>query len=226
MVNRTGKTSMKKLVIIIPILLVMTGCVPQGWVMTTSSNKTVVGTHIKVTFPNGWMQTKLPIEGLVRNKKKKIIPMETLSASRDGAGIQYIVAIKRISKFAFPSLEKHSSRNMLPSEAADLYVADLRKQIGLERLRVIKNTPAVVGRKRGFHIVSRYRNEDGLREMIDTYGFVDKTGIYLITYRGPYLYYYKRDRLAFRRSVRSFRKLKTATNTMKATGMASMFMAK
>lgn len=217
---------MKRLAIMIPVLLVMTGCVPQGWVMTDSSNKTVVGKHIKVTFPKGWMQTKLPIDDIVRNKKKKIIPMETLSASRDGAGIQSISAVKRISKFAFPSLEKHSRRNMLPSEAADLYVADLRKQKGLERLKVRINKPAVVGRKRGFRVVSHYKNEDGLREVIETYGFVDRTGIYLITYRGPYLYYYKRDRLAFRRAVRSFRKLKTATNTMEAKGIASMFMAK
>lgn len=217
---------MKKLAIMIPVLLVMTGCVPQGWVMTDNSNRTVAGTHIKVTFPKGWMQSKMPVDGFVRNKKKKIVPMEVLSASRDGTGIQSISAVKRISKFAFPSLNKKSSRNMLPSEAADLYVADLRKQKGLERLRVISNTPAIVSRKRGFRVYSRYKNNDGLREVIETYGFVDRTGIYLITYRGPYLYYYKRDRLAFRRSVRSFRKLKTATDTMKVTGMASMFMAK
>ncbi len=216
---------MRKLLMIIPVLLVMTGCVQQGWVMTDSKNGTVVGQNIKVTFPKGWMQTKLPVSVLY-NKKKKIIPMETLSASRDGVGVHTIIAAKRYIKFAFPSLEKKSNSRMLSSEVADLYVSDLRKQKGLERLKVSVNKPAVVGKKRGFRVVSYYKNDDGLRIMIDTYGFVDKTGFYLITYTGPYLHYYKRDAAAFRRTVRSFRKLKTATGTASTKGLAGMFMAK
>lgn len=204
----------------------MTGCVQQGWMMTDESNSTVVGKHIQVTFPKGWMQTKWPTNDIIYNNKKKIIPMETLSASRDGMGIHSIVAYKRFHKYAFPSIEKKSGANMLPSEAADLYVADLRKQKGLERLKVSINKPAVIGRKRGFRVASHYKNEDGLRIVIDTYGFVDKTGFYFITYRGPYLYYYKRDNAAFRRSVRFFRRTKEASDEMPKMGLAGMFVAK
>lgn len=217
---------MKKLLIILPVLMVMTGCAPQGWVMTDAKNRTVVGKHIQVTFPKGWMQTKLPTGALIYNKKKKIIPMETISASRDGLGIQSIVAAKRFNKFAFPSIEKKLNPNMLSSELADLYVTDLRKQSGLERLRVLSSKPARIGKKRGFRVIVSYRNEDGLRIVRDAYGFMDKTGFYLITYTGPHLYYYDRDRVAFARTAQSFHRLKNATGEVPNMGLAGMFMAK
>ncbi|MGW8248672.1 MAG: hypothetical protein ACWGOV_11255 [Acidiferrobacterales bacterium] len=216
---------MRKLLFTIPFLLLMTGCAPQGWVMTDAKNHTVVGQQIAVTFPNGWMQTKLP-QAMLKNKKGKFIPMETLTASRDGIGLQTITAAKRFNKFAFPSIEKQLRTNMLPSEVADLYVSDLRKQSGLERLKVLSNKPAKIGRKSGFHVVTSYRNDDGLRLILDTYGFADKTGLYLISYTGPYLYYYKRDHKDFVRTAQTFYRLKKATGEVPKMGLAGMFVAK
>lgn len=217
---------MKKLLILLPVLMLATGCVQQGWVLTDSKNRTVVGEHIQVTFPKGWMQTKLPAEAPVYNKKNKVIPMETLSSSREGTGLHSIIAAKRFNKFAFPSIEKNLRPDMLPIEVADLYVSDLRKQKGLERLKVISNKPALVGKKRGFRVVSQFKNGDGLRIVIDTFGFVDDTGFYLITYKGPRLYYYQRDLPAFVASAKSFRRLKNATGEFKASGLAGLFVAK
>lgn len=216
---------MRKLLITIPFIMVMTGCAPQGWVMTDTKNHTVVGEHIAVTFPDGWMQTKLP-QIMLRNKKGKYIPMETLTASRDGTGIQSITAAKRFTKFAFPSIEKKLRTNMLPSELAELYVSDLRKQSGLERLEVLSNKPARIGKKRGFHVVTSYRNDDGLRLVLDTYGFADKTGLYLISYSGPYLYYYRRDHADFVHTAQTFHRLKNATGEVPKMGLAGMFVAK
>jgi len=217
---------MKKIIVTISLLLTVTGCVPQGWVMTDSKNSTVVGENISVTFPVGWMQTKLPQEQPVYNKNKKIIPQEIITATRDGIGIQTISAVKRFNKFAFPSIEKKLSPDMLPSEVADLYVTDLRRQSGLERLRVVSTKPVMIGKKHGFRSVVTYKNKDGLRIMRDTYGFVDNTGLYMISYSGPYLYYYRRDAREFARTVRSFHRLKTATAEAKVSGFASMFVAK
>lgn len=216
---------MRKLLLMIPLVLIVTGCVQQGWVMTDSKNRTVVGEHIQVQFPKGWMQTKLP-QGTVRTKKGKYVPMETLTATRDGIGLQSITAIKRFNKFAFPSIEKQLRPGMLAAEAADLYVTDLRKQSGLERLKVISTKPARVGNRQGFRVVSTFKNEDGLRIMIDTYGFVHKTGLYLIQYESPYLHYYKRDLRAFGGAVRTFKVTSKATGEHKASGLAGMFMAK
>lgn len=217
---------MKKILITIPLLLTITGCVPQGWVMTDSKNNTVVGENISVTFPKGWMQTKLPVDQPIYNKKRKVIPQETVTASRDGIGLGTITAVKRFNKFAFPSIEKKLSPDMLPSEVADLYVTDLRRQSGLERLQVISTKPAMIGRKPGFRVVITYKNKDGLRIMRETYGFVDNTGLYMISYTGPYLYYYKHDHNEFAQTVRSFHRLKTATAEAKVSGFASMFVAK
>jgi hypothetical protein len=99
---------------------------------------------------------------------------------------------------------------MLPFEAADLYVSELRKRTGLERLKVLSNKPAKVNGKQAFKMVMQFKNEDGLRIRIVSYGFVDKTGFYTLNYRAPYLYYYKRDYKQFTRVVRSFKQLKGA----------------
>jgi len=217
---------MKKSIFVILLLLTVSGCVPQGWVMTDSKNRTVVGENISVTFPKGWMQTRLPVGQPVYNKKRKVIPQETVTASRDGVGLGTITAVKRFNKFAFPSIEKKLSPDMLPSEVAELYVTDLRRQSGLERLKVISTKPAMIGKKHGFRVVVTYKNKDGLRIMRETYGFVDNTGLYMISYTGPYLYYYKHDHPEFAQTVRSFHRLKTATAEAKVSGLASLFVAK
>ena len=74
----------------------------------------------------------------------------------------------------------------------------------------MSNKPAKVGGKQAFELVMQYKNQDGLRIQIMSYGFVDKTGFYTINFRAPYLYYYDRDYKEFKKLVSSFRQLKGA----------------
>jgi hypothetical protein len=71
-------------------------------------------------------------------------------------------------------------------------------------LTVLSNKPARVADKQGFELLMQYKNDDGLRIQILTYGFVDKTGFYTISYRAPYLYFYERDYASFKKLVGSF----------------------
>ena len=48
---------------------------------------------------------------------------------------------------------------MQPIEAADLYVSDLRKRTGLERLKVLNDKPAQVGGKPGLQLVLEFKND-------------------------------------------------------------------
>ena len=74
----------------------------------------------------------------------------------------------------------------------------------------MSNKPARIDGKPGFQVVLQYKNEEGLRIQIMTYGFVDKTGFYTLSYRAPYLYYYDRDYQVFANVVATFRETKGA----------------
>ena len=204
---------MKKVLALITLVLLTSGCAQTAyWTMTDDMNRVVQSKSFQMTVPEGWVRTTKPDtwERIEVDGEPKTILLESMSLTRDGTPIHAITITRHYSPTAFPVLNKKAKANMLPFEAADLYVSELRKRSGLERLKVLSNKPAKVNGKRAFQLVMQFKNEDGLRIRIISYGFVDKTGFYTINYRAPYLYYYKRDYKQFTQVVRSFKQLKGA----------------
>lgn len=204
---------MNKFLTLIAIALLTTGCAPRPyWTLTDDMNRVVKSTSFEVTVPEGWVRSTDPAtwERVEIDNEVQTIMLESVSVTRDGPGIHGIGITRRYHDTAFPTLKKKSNANMLPPEVADLYVSELRKRSDLERLTVLSNKPAKVANKQAFQLEMEYKNDDGLRIRILTYGFVDKTGFYTISYRAPYLYYYKRDYKEFTKLVGSFRQLKGA----------------
>lgn len=204
---------MKKILTLIGTVLLSSGCAQTAyWTMTDDMNPVAKSTSFEMTIPEGWVRTTQPEtwERIDIDGELQTVLLESMAVTYDGLGIHGISVTRRYSDTAFPTIKKKSTANMLPLEAADLYVAELRKRSGLERLKVLSNKPAKVGGKQAFELVMQYKNDDGLRIKIMTYGFVDKTGFYTITYRAPYLYYYDRDYAKFKKLVSSFRQLKGA----------------
>lgn len=198
---------------LIGILLLLTGCAQTPyWTMTDDMNRVAKSDSFEMTVPEGWVRTTEPNtwERVEVDGEMQTNLLESMSVTRDGLGIHAITVTRRYPETAFPTIKKKSTRNMLPLEAADLYVSELRKRTGLERLQVLSNKPAKVGGKQAFQLLMQYKNDDGLRIRIMSYGFVDKTGFYTINYRAPYLYYYDRDYRDFNKLVSSFRQLKGA----------------
>lgn len=204
---------MRKLSLLFVSLAVLGGCAPTPyWTMTDDANKALKSTSFEVMVPGGWVRTTTADtwERLAIDDKPQTILLEQVTATRDGTGIHTIVLTRRYPDTAFPTIKKKSNANMLPLEAADLYVSELRKRTGLERLKVLSNKPAQVNGKQGFQMVMEFKNDDGLRIRIVSHGFIDKTGFYTINYRAPALHYYDRDYNDYVRLVRSFRQLKGA----------------
>lgn len=189
------------------------GCAQRAyWTLTDDMNRVAKSNSFQMSVPERWVRTtqadtweRLDIDGELQT-----ILLESMVVTRDGTGIHSINVTRRYPDTAFPTIKKKSTANMLPLEAADLYVSELRKRSGLERLKVLKNKPAKIDGKQAFELVMQYKNEDGLRIRIISYGFVDKTGFYTINYRAPYLYYFDRDYKEFTRLVLSFKQLKGA----------------
>jgi hypothetical protein len=205
----------KKALALLVLVLLTSGCAQTAyWTMTDDVNRVVQSTSFQMSVPEGWVRTTKPVtwERIEIDGEPETILLESMAVTRDGTGIHAITITRHYPDTSFPTIKRKSVANMLPAEVADLYVSELRKRSGLERLKVLSNKPANINGKPAFRLEMQYKNEDGLRIRIVSYGFVDKTGFYSINYRAPYLYYYKRDYKKFTSVVRSFKQLKGAND--------------
>lgn len=153
-----------------------------------------------VKGPAGAFEMELPV-GWVR----ALVARDRLLVTRDGTGIQYIEAMKSSHEKAFSTLKKESREGMLPSELAELMVAQTRSRPGLLNLIVLSNTPANVAGITGFRLHLKMKSDSGLTYEAVIYGFVDVGGFYRISYQAPTLHYFNRDLTKFEQAVKSFR---------------------
>lgn len=205
---------MKKIITLVAVVLLSTGCAQQAyWTLTDDMNGVVKSRSFQMTVPTGWARSTQAdaFERITIDEKLETILLESMTVTRDGTGLHSIDITRRYPDTAFPSIKKKSKASMLPVEIADLYVSELRKRTGLEQLKVLTNKPAKVNGKDAFRLVMQLKNDDGLRIRILSYGFVDKTGFYTLNYRAPYLHYYDRDYKKFEALVGSFKQLKGAS---------------
>jgi hypothetical protein len=184
---------MKTLRIITAILtsVLIAGCATT-WARIDDANRDYRGEHYSVSLPAGWMR------------------MESggnLLLSKDGIDLQRIIIEYHTHDKAFETLKRTSSAAMLPSELAELTIAELKasQKDSLPSLRVIGNSPVEIAGHTGFSLHLGYKTDAGLRIEMLMQGFADTDGYYLITYRAPTLYYFERDRAVFESVCASFR---------------------
>jgi hypothetical protein len=165
------------------ILLLLSGCAAT-WVKVDDTGQDYRGEHYNVTLPTGWLRLE---------------SNNILILSRDGILLQIISVQYRPHENAFEKIEKDSSANMLPSELAQLTIAELKatQEDGLPSLEILRNAPVEIAGHTGFDIHLRYKTKAGLRMDTEMRGVVDESGFYLIKYSAPTLHYFERDRQAY-----------------------------
>ena len=173
------------------LLVVLTGC--QGlWTRVDAKTVAYKGDHYAVDLPIGW----------VRVKQNKI-----MLATRDGIGVQNITFAFRKHEEAFEETEQKSTPDMLPSELADRYVAELRAadEHGLPSLEIISDRPVTIDGRLGFELHVRFLNDDGLRYERLVNGFANEQGFFVVSYQAPSLHFFERDRVTYQEVLRSFK---------------------
>ena len=162
------------------LTLLLSGCV-STWVKVDDVDRHYQGEHYSATLPVGWLR----IEG-----------EDNLILSRDGIMLQFISIQFRPHEQAFEKLEKDSSPSMLPSELAELTIAEFKatQEEGLPSLEILSNAPVEIAGRTGFGIHLRYKTDAGLRIDMLLRGVVDDSGYYLVKYSAPTLHYFERDR--------------------------------
>ncbi|MDH3670218.1 MAG: hypothetical protein OES46_03540 [Gammaproteobacteria bacterium] len=153
-----------------------------------------------VDGPDKAFQLELPV-GWIRAG----LATDRVLVTRDGTGVQFIEAMKRTHKKAFSDLKEETRADMLPTELAELAIAQLKSQPGVSDLEVVNNAPATIAGTTGFRLHVQMKNSQGLAYEAVVYGFVDADGFYRLRYQAPSLHYFKRDLSIFERAVKSFR---------------------
>lgn len=178
---------------ILGLVLALSACA-GAWVRIDEPGKRYVGKHFVAELPVGWV---------------RYVETGTVLVSRDGPDVQRILIHFAPHTQAFSDLNKTTSQHTLPSELAELVIAELKASdpAGMPSLHVVRNAPLEIAGYNGFSLHLSYVTPAGLayETLID--GFADAKGVYVLYYRAPSLHFFERDRTAFEAVVDSFRPL-------------------
>lgn len=194
-------------IIIALLSLMLASCAQQQpWVKIDKDSRVISNDTFKVTLPVGWMHAAgwNAYYNITRDKANVYLNVNRVSFSRDGFSLESMDFIRFDAKDAMPHLQRAYTANMLPSEAAELLVADLKKS-GLESLTVIKNEPATIAGKAGFKLLVSRKNSNGLRVDRLIYGFGHKSGFYVLSFEAPTVHYFAAYQNTFLETLNSFR---------------------
>jgi hypothetical protein len=162
------------------------------WSSTEESARTAQIGRYTVELPSGWMQLK-------GGEADRCI------VSRDGMNLQVIEIVRTKPEEAFPGLKRGVPSGALPSELAELQIADMQTGQGLANLSVVKNEPLAIAGTTGYSLLTQFKSSRGLQYERIVVGFAEADGYYTLSYQAPTLHYFGRDRAAYDALLSSLR---------------------
>lgn len=173
--------------------VLLTGCITV-WTRVDQPRLDGPGGRYTIEAPIGWVRYSFDTDAVV--------------VTRDGLAIQHFEARLADVEKAFKKTKKSLPTGALPSEVADLVLAELRVQPGLADLRVLENGPASVAGRPGFRILVRYTDDRGAAfERLVLGAALDKA-VLTFSYHALATYFFARDLPNFERFVASYRPAK------------------
>jgi len=171
-------------------LLFLAGCAPY----TAVGGKLAFSQQgFEVDLPQAWYQAREVGDALV--------------ITRDGLPLQFI----RIERVLVGEDLSHTKRKfaarMVPQNAAEIEVDDLRASPDFYNFELFENTPVTVGGKPGFRLLYSWKTKDGLRLKRVQNGLVDGKWVYRLIYQAAARHYFDKDLPTFERVRESFRLL-------------------
>ena len=160
-------------------------------------------THLETATPvkAQTYSAELPKDWVRQNQ----VPMGNIVISHDGLKIQAIRVEQTDHDKAFPTLKKKSGQSVLPSELAELQVAELKALPGLANIEVVENVPFTVAGLPGYKLHMAFKNVKGLRFELLWIGVATAKKYYSLTYQAPSIYYFPKHKPDYEKVVESFR---------------------
>lgn len=173
------------------VLVMLTGCVVPQWKEIQKPELTASGATYKIQAPVGWVA----LSGM---KQQTLI-------TKEGPAVQSIKVHQTPQEKAFEYIDKKISDNILISELANFYVAEIKAANPSIQVTLKETVPHTLDGKEGFKTTLEFRNEEGLIIDVIAYGLLFNKQFYTLVYHAPRLYYFERDLPVFNRVVESFK---------------------
>lgn len=176
-------------VLVLTLALTLAGC--AVWQRVDTPRAEAPDKSYSVDLPVGWVRLMLNTDGL--------------EVTRDGLALNRIQVRRVDLAKAFPTLKKAANADMLPSELAELQIAEFKSADQETVISVHENAPAMVGGQPGYRLHLQYRNPRGLGMDRIVQGCATAKGYFTLSYEAPGLHYWQRDLPAFEKAAASFR---------------------
>jgi hypothetical protein len=168
--------------------------------------------NFTVDLPQGWRQHNLSYDPLYTYKamleKRRKLSWDVIRLTRDGLLLQQI-SIGRIPVTEeLPNTKRKLAQGMIPLEAAEVMISDIRSNSNLRNQDIIENAPASVGGYPGFKLHYTYRTEEELKVEGLFYGALVGNWLYYVLYEAPAQHYFSKDLRLFETTRSSFQILK------------------
>ena len=197
---------MRLILVIIACAVLISACASK-WTLVGNENETVRLSQVTFKIPLHWVlynnhfnEYTAVVNGKpVDNKVKRVI------VSRDGLNLNIIDIIEFKREKAFPSINKAVHDSTLPSEMAELFIAEQEATLGIDNLQILTNEPATVAGQKGFTVHFRYKTQTGLQKEQVVYGFSTPNKFYIFKFFAPSLHYFETNSPEFEALIKSIK---------------------
>jgi len=125
------------------VLMLTTGC--AGPWKTVPDN---LGAHRwSITTPQGWMHLSMPDSEML---------------SKDGPYLEFIMIQSQPLTKGFRFTKQELNLDMLPHEAAELIIDNLRSDPHIRNFQLLASEPEIIGGRSGFKLTYSYRDQHGV----------------------------------------------------------------
>ncbi len=143
-----------------------------------------------ITTPQGWMHLSMP---------------ESEMLSKNGPYLEYILIQSRPLTQGFRFTKQGLNPGMLPHEAAELILDNLRADPRIRNFQLLASEPATVAGRSGFKLTYRYRDQHGVESKTIYYGALLTHQLFNIRYTAAQRYYFDKELPAFNSVLGSLR---------------------
>jgi hypothetical protein len=177
------------------------GCIPrQAKFAPVGGEEQLPTDQIWADWPSEWM-TFRPAEKDEDAKKEGTL----LLLFKDGFNLQTITLSKRSLVGEFKHTRKKLTTSMLPQEAAEIVLDNIRANPQVFDLNVIENGPAIIAETPGFKLSYTYRDKSGLTRQATIYGTLDRDMLVTLSFDAVKRHYFQKDLATFEKVKDSLR---------------------
>ena len=170
------------------LCFVFLGCslwVPVGGLYSSQEN------HFEAELPAGWSRTYYAVDGI--------------TMTRDGFPLQIVQITRSPFDKVQPFTNRRLEKGMLPLEAAEVVIDNLKSNPNIRNFHVVENQPAMVGGYPGFKILYSFDTKENLNKQGVYFGALVDQWLYRILLEAPARHYFSRDLADIERVKASFK---------------------